>query len=302
MVMAIWQRQILAAVILTVLSSGVSAGTTTVTDLLGRQVEVATSPARVIAFAPNITEIVFALGQGPRLVGVTRYSDYPPPAARLPKVGSYVHLDLEKIVALRPDLCIAIKDGNPKVVIDRLEALGIAVYAVDPRDLDTVMETILQIGNLLDAKDRAVELVGTMRTRINRVAARVATATARPRVFFQIGLSPIVSVGTDTFIHELIELAGGQNVAAGHIAYPRFSREQVLSLAPEIIIITSMARRAAFEKVRAEWNQWPDLPAVQRQQIYIEDTNLFDRATPRLVNGLEMLVRLIHPELNEEYH
>ena len=300
MVMANWQRQILVAVILTVFSSGASAGTTTVTDLLGRQVEVATSPARVIAFAPNITEIIFALGQGSRLVGVTRYSDYPLLAARLPKVGSYVHLDLEKIVALRPDLCIAIKDGNPKVVIDRLEALGIAVYAVDPRDLDTVMETIQQIGNLLGAKERAVELVGSMRSRINRVAERVATATARPRVFFQIGISPIVSVGTETFIHELIELAGGQNVAAGDIAYPRFSREQVLSLSPEVFIITSMARDAIFEKVKADWSRWPNMPAVRDQRLHLVDSNVFDRPSPRLVEALELLVRLIHPELFEE--
>ena len=294
------RRQLLGAMMLALFSSAVSAGTTTVTDLLGRQIEVATSPARVIALAPNITEIVFALGQGQRLVGVTQFSDFPPQATNLPKVGSYVHLDLEKIVALRPELCIAIKDGNPKVVIDRLDALGIPVYAVDPRDLDTVMETIQQIGALLGAQERASDLVGDMQRRIKRVEALVAKATHRPRVFFQIGISPIVSVGTDTFINELIVKAGGQNLAAGRTPYPRFSREQVLTLAPDIIIITSMARRAAFEKVRAEWNQWPDLPAVKQQQIFIEDTNLFDRPTPRLVNGLELLVKLIHPELAEE--
>jgi iron complex transport system substrate-binding protein len=122
-------------------------------------------------------------------------------------------------------------------------------------------------------------------------------ADHRPRVFFQIGVSPIVSVGTHTFIHELIVQAGGINVAQGPVPYPRFSREQVLDLAPEVIIITSMARTAVFNQVKAGWQQWPDLPAVRNDRIFIQESNLFDRPTPRLVDALEILARLIHPEL-----
>jgi iron complex transport system substrate-binding protein len=143
-------------------------------------------------------------------------------------------------------------------------------------------------------------LVRDMHSRIQRVKSLVEKAAHRPGVFFQIGISPIVSVGTPTFIHELIVLAGGTNLASGPIPYPRFSREQVLALSPEVFIITSMARAAVFEKVKAEWSQWPNLPAVRNKRIYLEDSNLFDRPTPRLVGGLELLVRLIHPELFEE--
>ena len=135
-----------------------------------------------------------------------------------------------------------------------------------------------------------------MRSRIYRVKALVENTGHRPGVFFQIGISPIVSVGTPTFIHELIGLAGGTNLAAGPVAYPRFSREQVIALSPEIIIITSMSRAAVFEQVKADWNRWPHLPAVKNQRIFLEDSNLFDRPTPRLVDGLELLARLIHPE------
>lgn len=269
----------------------------TITDQLGRHVTVPDKPQRVVSLAPSITEIVFALDQGHRLQGVTTYSDFPPEAAKLPKVGSYVHLDLEKIVALKPDLCIAIKDGNPRVIAQRLESLKIPVYAVDPNNLETIMKTVLEIGTLLNAKGRANQLVQNMDLRIQKVKSLVAKATHRPRVFFQIGVTPIVSVGTRTFIHELIVKAGGTNLAAGPIPYPRFSREKVLALSPEIIIITSMARSAIFEKVKAEWEKWPNMPAVRNRRIFVEDSNFFDRPTPRLVDGLELLTRLIHPEL-----
>ena len=271
-----------------------------VTDKLGRQVNIPDKLQRVVALAPSITEIIFALGQENRLKGVTTYSDFPPEAAKLPKVGSYVHLDLERIVALKPDLCIAIKDGNPRAVAQRLDSLKIPVYAVDPKNLETVMQTVLQIGELLKADQKANLLVQNMRSRVLRIKSLVTKTTHRPRVFYQIGISPIVSVGTHTFMHELIVLAGGINLAQGPVAYPRFSREQVLALAPEVFIITSMARMAVFEQVKAEWSRWPNLPAGRNNRIFLEDSNLFDRPTPRLVDGLELLVRLIHPELFKE--
>ncbi|MBW2540383.1 MAG: ABC transporter substrate-binding protein, partial [Deltaproteobacteria bacterium] len=236
-----------------IISLGTPSLAKTVTDQIGRNITVPDEPRRIVSLAPNITEIIFALGQEHRLVGVTRYSDFPPEAEKLPRVGSYVHLDLEKIVALKPDLCIAIKDGNPIAVAKRLESLKIPVYAVDPRNLETIMQTVLEIGGLINANKEADLLVQNMDLRIQKVKSFVANVTHRPRVFFQIGVSPIVSVGTHTFIHGLIVLAGGTNLAEGPIAYPRFSREQILALSPEVIIITSMARAAIFEQVKAEW-------------------------------------------------
>lgn len=123
----------------------------TVKDQLGRNISVPTRPRRIVSLAPSITEIVYALEQGDRLKGVTRYSDYPREATKLPRIGSYVRLDIERIVALNPDLCIATKDGNPKAIIDRLESLKIPVYVVNPHNLDTILETILEIGTILNA-------------------------------------------------------------------------------------------------------------------------------------------------------
>jgi len=270
-----------------------------VTDLLGRTMTIPESPSRVVSLAPNITEIVFALGEGHRLVGVTRYSDYPEAAKQIQKVGSYVHLDLERIISLAPELCLAIKDGNPREAVSRLESLGIPVYAVDPRNLESVLEALQRIGELLGAEEKAHRIVQEIQQRIQKVESRVHQVSHRPRVFFQIGVSPIVSVGTHTFIHELIVQAGGINVAEGPTPYPRFSREQVLGLSPDIVIITSMARSAVFSKVKAEWEQWEDMPAVRNNRVFVQESNLFDRPSPRLVDALEVLVRLIHPELFE---
>ena len=267
------------------------------TDQMGRKIAIPDNPRRVVSLAPSITEIIFALEQEDRLAGVTRFSDYPEVAKKLPKVGSYVHLDLEKIVSLRPDLCVGIKDGNPKYVVNRLESLNIPVYAVNPINLKTVMKTITEIGVFLNADEKAHSVVQDMKSRIQKVKHKIAKATGRPRVFFQIGIAPIVSVGTHTFAHELIELAGGINLSKGPTPYPRFSKEKVLSLSPEVFIITSMSRNAIFEQVKKEWSKWPSLPAVRDQRIHLEDSNLFDRPTPRLVDGLENLARRIHPEL-----
>lgn len=268
-----------------------------VRDQLGRQVLVPDSPQRIVSLAPSITEIVFALGEGDRLKGVTQHCDYPPEAGSLPKVGSYVHLDVERIVALKPDLCLGTRDGNPREVAEKLEALNIPVYAVNPRDLETVMATLLEIGGLLQAQEPAESLVKDMRARIEGVKTRLAETRGRPTVFFQIGIVPIVSVGSNTFIDELITAAGGCNLASGSIPYPRFSKEQVVALEPEIIIITSMTRGQDFEPVRDEWNQWSSLPAVRQRRVHVVESNLFDRPSPRLVEGLELLSRLIHPEL-----
>jgi iron complex transport system substrate-binding protein len=271
----------------------------TVVDPTGRRLEVPVTPRRIVALAPNVTEIIYAIGQEHRLVGVTRFSNYPPAARALPKVGSYIQLDVERIAALRPDLCIAIKDGNPIAAVQRLQAIGIPVFAVDPMDLTTVMQTVQVIGRLLDATTAAETIVVSMQRRIDRIQQQVAATERRPRVFLQIGVSPIVSVGRHTFIDTLIHMAGGINVAAGSTPYPRFSREQVIMLAPEVIVISSMERATVFEQVKAEWMQWPSIPAVRNEMVFIAPPDLFDRPSPRLVDALEVLAAFIHPDLFE---
>ena len=272
----------------------------TVSDQLGREMAVPKEPQRIVTLAASLTEIVFALGQGHRVCGVEQFSDYPPAAQKLPKVGSYINPDVERIVALRPDLCLAIKDGNPRHVVERLVGLGIPVYAVDPRNLQGVIATVLEIGRLINAIPAAEALADDLSRRLQRINFLVTRNQHRPRVFFQIGISPIVSVGSHTFLDELITTAGGLNVAAGKITYPRFSQEQVLALLPEIMIITSMARGEAFDRVKTFWERWQTLPAARNHKIFLVDSNIVDRPSPRIFDGLETLFRLFHPELSGE--
>jgi iron complex transport system substrate-binding protein len=233
-------------------------------------------------------------------MGVTEHCDYPAEARTLPRVGSYVHLDVERIVALKPDLCLAIRDGNPKHVVEKLDALGIPVYAVDPRDLDSVVDTVLELGRIVNAAPKAESLAGDMRARIERVKELTAGAEHRPRVFFQIGILPIVSAGAHTLIDELITAAGGENLAHGPTPYPRFGKEQVLGLRPEVIVITSMTKDVDLGRVQDEWKRYEGIPAVRNGRIFLVDSNLFDRPTPRLVDGLETLAAILHPELFRE--
>lgn len=268
-----------------------------VVDQAGRLVQVPEAPQRVIALAPSLAEIVFSLGQESKLKGVTQYSDFPPAARLLPRVGSYVRLDLERIVALKPDLCLAIRDGNPKHTVDAIVALGIPVYVIDPRNLNDTADAILRIGRVLGAEARAAALVADMRRRIERVRQKAAQAASRPAVFFQVDGAPIISAGSNTFTHELITLAGGRNLAAGSTPYPRFGWEDILTMRPEIVVVTSMAGGQSPDELRREWRRWRDLPAVRHQRVHVVEAGLFDRPTARLVQGLEVLADIIHPGL-----
>jgi len=286
---------IFSVALLTSLATAGAGRAVTLTDEAGREIRVPDRSQRIVSLAPSITEILFALGAGSRVVGVTQYSNYPPEAERLPKVGSYVNLSLEKILALRPDLVIGIRDGNPKAVVDRLTDLAIPTYIVDPTSLQGVITTVRNIGRAVGHEQAAAKIAGQMASRIREVERRVA-GIARPRVFYQIGVEPIVSAGQGTFPNILIETAGGKNVAADMAAYPQLNVEQVLVARPEIIIVTSMTREYDFERVKGFWGRWPDLPAVAAERIYVVDSDLMDRPSPRIAEGLETLARLIHPE------
>lgn len=269
-------------------------------DQTGRKIEIPKNPKRVISLTPSITEIIYDINREDCLKGVTKYSDFPVQAEKLPKIGSYIQLDLEKIVHLKPDLCIAVKDGNPIQTIQRLYDLGIPVYAVNPVNIASIMDTVIKVGDLLNAEKRAKAIVSDMKSRIKKIKAVASGSPFKPKVFFQIGISPIVSAGTNTFANELIKYSGGINLGAGQDPYPRFSMEQIISMDPDIIIISSMKRtknHKIFKRVKQEWKTWTMLSAVKNKKIYVVDSNIFDRPTPRLIDGLEILAHIIHPEL-----
>lgn len=266
-----------------------------VTDQTGRHVSVPDNPQRVVSLAPSITEIVYALGQEDKLVGATLYSDYPEPALEIPRVGSYVRLDLEKIVSLKPDLCLAIKDGNPEHTIERIEKLGIPIYVIDPRNLNEIMLAINELGALLKSEKQAAVLIQDIRERLNHIQEKISRAAAIPRVFIQITAAPITTAGKDTFINELINLAGGSNLAADKAGYHRYSWEDVLRLEPDVVIIATMAEGQSPEYLKSLWKNWSILPAVKNKRVHVIEAAIINRPTPRLLDGLEQIVEYINP-------
>jgi iron complex transport system substrate-binding protein len=279
---------------LTITIAPVSAGL--LVDQTGEKIDLPDEPRRVLALAPSLTEMIFSLQAEDRLVGATRYSNFPEAAKKLPRVGSYVQLDLEKIVAIKPDLCIAIKDGNPRRTVDAIKALGIPVFAIDPRSIDQIMDAFLLLGEILGASKRAEELVADMEHRLSLVKEKVAASKIRPGVFFQIAEVPIISAGKDSYIDKLITLAGGTNLAGNMTEYPRFSWENIMLLQPEVVLISSMAGGKSPELLKASWLRWPEIPAVRNNRLYVVNADLFNRPTARLISGLEILAEILHPE------
>lgn len=265
-------------------------------DQIGRTVEFAEPLTRVVSLAPNLTEISYEVGGGPTLVGATHFANHPVAAASLPKVGSYVALDIEKIVSLKPQLCLAIRDGNPKATVDRLDALGIPVYVFDPQSLEAIVDTVERLGSIYRTEARADALADGYRQRLARVARQVAGVEHRPEVFFQIDAQPIISAGFDTFLHQLLTRSGSINLAADRAGYPRYTWEELLMLEPEVVLLASMGGGHSDQELRSLWLAWPQIPAVRNDRLYVVDADLFDRPTPRLIDALEYLVGLLHPD------
>ena len=268
-----------------------------VIDQVGRSVTVPDHPKRIISLMPSVTEMVYDLGAGDLLVGATLYATSPPEASTLPRVGSYKHLDVEKIVRLQPDLCLAVRDGNPKHIVDKLVDLGVPVFVVDPRTLEEIKESVSLLGQVLDVPHNAEKITADMDRRLTAIDNAVKQIKFSPKVFFQIDAAPIISAGSNTFIDRLIVRAGGINMANGPKPYPRFSWEDILKMQPELVIIASMAGGHTAEELKAGWKKWPQVPAVKNNRLYVVDADLFDRPIPRLIDGLEQLLEILHPEL-----
>lgn len=266
-------------------------------DALGREISVPAPPKRLIALAPNLTEILFALGLGDRVAGVTNHCNYPPEASLKPRVGSYIHLNVEQIISLSPDLVIGTVDGNERHILDLLEQANIKVFFVNPRDVRQAIATISTVGLVCGVPEKARQLSGSLTLRVNRVV-EVTSARKRPLVFLQIHIQPIMTVNRNTVHHDLIRLAGGDNMTADEpVTYPRISLEEVIRRKPEVILVSSMEREGRFEKARQDWLQWTSIPAVQKGTVHLIDSDLIDRPSPRVVDGLEIMAKILHPEV-----
>lgn len=256
-------------------------------DDSGTPVRLERPAQRIVSFAPHITELLFAAGAGPQVVGVVAYSDFPPEAQSLPQVGSYTKVDLEAVAALRPDLVVAWQSGNRDAHLDRLRALGIPVFINEPRSLDDVARSLEKLGRLAGTDTVAAAAAQAFRERHAALAARYRE---RPpvRTFYQIWNRPMMTVNDEHLIADVIRLCGGRNVFAGLATLaPAISVEAVLAANPEAIIASGMDE--ARPEWLDQWKRWPELAAHANGHLFFVPPDLLQRHTPRILDGATRL-------------
>lgn len=273
----------------------------TVTDDLGRKVTVNKIPQRIISLAPSITEILFALGLDDRIVGVTDYCDYPEGAKSKPRVASYTTPNMEKLVSLQPDIVLA-ESIHEKTVLPALEKLGFTVFVTSATSIDTVLKDISLVGQINSKSKTANQLVNKLTSRIKAVSTKTESLAAekRPRVLYVIWHQPIWTMGSETFIDDLFRTAGGINIFSKDFSKSRVvSLESVIAKNPQVIIVTGMATSGdlIYTSIKAE-ERLKSVDAMINNRIYkVSDSNLIERPGPRIVDGLDELSKLIHPEI-----
>lgn len=259
------------------------------TDEIGRTIKIRENPQRIVSLAPSVTETLFALGLGDRIVGVTSYCDYPPEAAQKEKVGDTLKPSIEKIVSLKPDLVVASTSSQLEQFVRDLDKVGIPVYVSNPRDVEGVLASIQKMGAISGADDRAKELTGKMRARITAVESVVAGIKERPAVLFILGVEPLITIGGKSFINELIARSGGESISRGAEAeYPQYSLESAVAARPEVLFLQS-----GESKLPEQLNR---TPAARAGRVFHIDDNILLRPGPRIVDGLEQMAARIHPE------
>ncbi|WP_332675634.1 cobalamin-binding protein [Aromatoleum sp.] len=258
-----------------------------VVDDAGRTVRLARPAQRVVSLAPHVTELLFAAGAGPRVVGAVAYSDYPEAARQLPRVGGYGNIDMEAVAALKPDLVIAWKTGNRDAHLDKLAALGIAVYLNEPRSLDDVARSLESLGVLAGSEGAARAAADAFRARRDELARRYG-GRPRVRMFYQIWDKPLMTINDEHLISDAIRLCGGDNVF-GKLPQlaPAIGVESVLAADPEVIVASGMGE--ARPDWLDQWKRWPKLAAAAADNLYFIPPELIQRHTPRLLDGAAQL-------------
>jgi len=267
----------------------------TFVDDLGRTVTFEEVPQRIVSVAPSNTEILFALGLVDRIVGVTDWCNYPDAALVIEKVGGFAPFDLERVVAREPDLVLAAALHGP-VGVPALEKLGITVFVLAPKNLDEVLANISLVGKITGKSREAARLVTSLEERIRALTDKTKplTEAERPGVLYVIWHDPIFVAGSGTFAHDLIVRAGGENIAYDLADWAMIDLETVIARNPQMIIATHGA--AGIKGVPA----LEVTAAFMENRIYLVEDDPFSRAGPRLVDALEHLARLLHPELFKE--
>lgn len=290
-------KRMLAAVLLILQASALRAAIV-LTDDRGRDLVLQAPVHRIVSLAPHLTELLFAAGAGATLVGTAAYSDFPEQARRVPEVGDSSAIDLERIVALQPDVVLAWRSGNPPGVLAKIEQLGIPVFVTEPGSMEAIADQIALIGRMAGTENTAK--AAAMQLRRDIAALRREYQGRRPvSVFFQVWNEPLMTVNGRQVISEVIELCGGENIFAGlKTLVPSVSVEAVLAANPEAIVTASEQHAAS---ALGNWSAWQQLRAVHDGHLLTIPPDDISRPTPRLLSGArrlcEQLDRIRHTDL-----
>ena len=269
------------------------------TDGVGRQVSLRGPVSKIISLAPSNTEILYALGAGPNVIGRDEFSDYPAAAKSLPSVGgSMGKYSLEEITSLQPDLVLAASLNTPEQ-IKSLEDLKLNVFVLaNPTTLDGLYANLATVGTLTGHTSEASKLVDSLKQRVKLVSDAASKVTGIPKVFYELDAtdpSKPWTAGPGSFIDTLIKMAGGVNVAAAMKSdYAQFSQEELIAANPDVILLGDSAYNVTPDQV-AKRPGWGSIKAVQENKVFTFDDNLVSRPGPRLVDGLETIYKILHP-------
>ena len=266
-----------------------------VVDDFGFEVVINKTPERIVSLAPSNTEILFALGLGDKIVGVTDYCNYPPEALKKPKVGGFSTINIERVLALNPDLVVAAY-GNGAETVETLRGYGITVIALNPRNLTDVMRDIELLGKVTGTEENATKLVEMMKRKIREVEEMTANNTRRPKVAHILWHDPIWVSGNGTFIDELIRIAGGTNAFGDLKGWKIVSIEDLLARNPGIIIVNSGTGMGGKRNILYDWaiRELKDVKAVKEGRVYVIDSDIISRPSYRLVYALEEIAKIIN--------
>jgi len=275
----------------------------TISDDLGREVVVSAVPERVVSLAPSHTEILFAIGAGDQVVGVTEYCTYPPEAQERDLIGGFSAntISVEKIVSLEPDLVFSV-GALQQPVIEALEQMNVTVVALEPGDFEDVYAAIELMGQLTGHEEEAAQVAADMQDRVAAVQGKVAAIPDEERltVFWETYDEPLMTVGSASFTHQLIELAGGVNIFADLAeAYPQINAEEVVEHNPAVIMAADSHGDALTLEQITQRPGWEQVAAVQSGRIHLFDADMVSRTGPRLAQVLEEMAQALYPEVFE---
>ncbi len=268
-------------------------------DDLNKKIIIDSLPKRVISLAPNLTELIYKIGAGDKLVGNTLYCNYPEEAKHIAKIGDMITFDYEKILSLKPDLVFITVEGNVKDSYEKLLKLGVKVFVSNPRNYNGIKKTIKDFGKIFNRDDCADKIISDWDDRYNRIIDEAKKMPYR-KALFLIGLNPVIVAGKNTFINEIVTTVGLENIASDSpLNYPIFSREEVLKRDPEFMLMTGMSADEARDNLKGI-KEWKTVKALINNNVVVVDPDMYLRPGSRFVDAIEDLFRKINPH-HQEY-